>query len=63
LKATVAGVDLKEAYDPVQKQRYTVQQDEILDPDLQPEAALTQTAGLIFRSGRTHRFRGAIDFV
>jgi hypothetical protein len=59
----VAGVDLKEAFDPVQMQRYFVQQDEILDPELEPEAALTQTAGIIFRRGSTHRFRAAIDFV
>ena len=62
-RGTVAGVELKEAYDPVQKQRYVVQQDEVLDPDLQPEAALTQTAGLLFRRGHRHRFRAAIDFV
>jgi outer membrane receptor protein involved in Fe transport len=60
---SVASVDLKEAYDPVQRQRYVVQQDEILNPDLEPEAALTQTAGLILRTGDTHRFRAAIDFV
>jgi hypothetical protein len=62
-KGGVAGVDRKEAYDPVQKQRYIVQEDEELHPELQPEAALTQTAGLLFRGGHTHRFRAAIDFV
>jgi hypothetical protein len=62
-KTSVAGVDLKEAYDPVQKQRYNVQQDEVINPDLQPEAALTQTAGVLFRRGHTHRFRAAVDFV
>ncbi|MGH7944441.1 MAG: TonB-dependent receptor domain-containing protein, partial [Opitutaceae bacterium] len=50
---TVASVDLKEAYDPVQKQRYVVQEDEILNPELEPEAALTQTAGIIYRTGTT----------
>jgi iron complex outermembrane receptor protein len=60
---TVASVELREAFDPVQRQRYTVQQDEVLDPDLQPESALTQTAGIIFRHGTTHRVRAALDFV
>jgi iron complex outermembrane receptor protein len=59
----VASVDVKEAYDPVQKDRYNVQQDEVLDPDLQPEAAVTQTAGLLYRTGETHRFRASVDFV
>jgi outer membrane receptor protein involved in Fe transport len=60
---TVAGVDLKPVYDPVQKQTYNVQQDEILDPNLRPEDALTQTAGLLFRHGSVHRLRAAVDFV
>ncbi len=59
----VASVDVKEAYDPVQKEKYHVQQDEILDPDLQPEAAVTQTAGLVYRGGDKHRFRASVDFV
>jgi outer membrane receptor protein involved in Fe transport len=59
----VASVDLKEAYDPLQKQRYVMQQDEILNPVLEPEAALTQTAGIIFRRGTRHRVRASLDFV
>jgi iron complex outermembrane recepter protein len=59
----VVGVDLKPAFDPLQKKTYTVQQDEFLDPELRPEAAVTQSAGLIFRRGRIHRFRAAVDFV
>ena len=57
------GVDLKEAFDPLKKQSYTVQEDQFLDPDLRPEGAVTQTAGVIFRRGRVHRLRAAIDFV
>ena len=59
----ISGVAKTEAYDPLQSQRYTVQQDEVLNPDLEPEAALTQTAGVILRRGTTHRFRAALDFV
>ncbi len=60
----IVGVDLKHAYDPVQKQTYKVQQDELLDPELRPEDALTQTAGILFRRQLgDHRFRAAVDFV
>jgi hypothetical protein len=34
--ARCRSVDVKEAYDPVQKQRYVVQQDEVIEPDLHP---------------------------
>ncbi len=59
----VVGVDVKEAFDPLKKATYKVQQDEFLDPDLRPEGAVTQTAGLIFRHGRIHRIRASLDFV
>ena len=60
---TVVGVDLKPAYDPVQKQTYIVQHDEFVNVALEPEEALTQTAGVIFRTGDEHRFRASLDFV
>lgn len=59
----IAGVNLKPAYDPLQKEQYTVQHEERLNPELQPEDTLTQTAGLVFRRGKTHRIRASIDFV
>jgi iron complex outermembrane recepter protein len=59
----IVGVDLKKAYDPQQKETYTVQQDDLIDPDLRPEDALTQTAGLLYHRGRIHRIRAALDFV
>ncbi len=59
----IAAVDVKTAYDPQQKQTYTVQQDEMINPDLRPEETLTQSAGLLFRHGKIHRFRASLDFI
>jgi outer membrane receptor protein involved in Fe transport len=59
----IVSVDVKKAYDPVQKQTYSVQHDEVLDPYLQPEGTVTQTAGLLLRRGTEHRIRAALDFV
>lgn len=42
---------------------YNVQAVEVVTPDLLPEEALTQTAGLMFRRGSLHRFRATLDFV
>ena len=59
----IAGVDLKRIYDPRRKQGYDVQENEVIDPGLRPEEAVTQTAGVIFQRGRVHRFRAALDYV
>ncbi len=59
----IIGIDLKPAYDPVQKQTYNVQHDEVLLPDLRPEGAVTQSAGILLRRGNEHRFRAGLDFV
>jgi iron complex outermembrane receptor protein len=40
-----------------------VQEQDFINPDLRPEDALTQTAGLLWRGGSEHRFRVALDFV
>jgi outer membrane receptor protein involved in Fe transport len=58
-----AGVDLRPVYDPVQNQTYAVQHEEVLDPDLRPEGAVTQTAGVLFRYSGRHRLRAALDYV
>jgi iron complex outermembrane recepter protein len=58
-----SGVDLTTINDPVRNQRYGVQAPEAVNPDLRPEAAVTQTAGLIFQRGKIHRFRLGLDFV
>lgn len=58
-----AGVEPEYVFDPRRQQRYEIQNYEALDPELLPEGAVTQTAGVVFRRGRTHRFRAALDFV
>lgn len=58
-----AGVDLQNAWDPLRRESYGVQEVEMPDPNLQPEEALTQSAGFIFQRGRVHRMRAAVDFV
>lgn len=60
---TIVGPYHKDVFDPVQKESYRVQEEAIINPELIPEETLTQTAGLVFRHGKTHRFRASIDFV
>jgi outer membrane receptor protein involved in Fe transport len=60
---TATGVDYTAIYDPVRNQNYLVQAADALDPNLRPEEAITQTAGLIFQRGKVHRFRASVDFV
>jgi iron complex outermembrane recepter protein len=57
------GVDLEAVFDPLRKEKYGVQSFELLYPDLRTEEAVTQTAGIVFRRGKTHRLRAALDFV
>jgi outer membrane receptor protein involved in Fe transport len=49
--------------DPVLGESYIVGTSEPLDPGLRTEAAITQSAGLIFQRGQTHRLRAGLDFV
>lgn len=44
-------------------QSETIQASIAANPNLNPEAAVTQTAGLIYQRGREHRFRASVDFV
>ena len=60
---TGTGVNYASIYDPRRNQTYLVQADDALDPNLRPEQAVTQTAGLIFQRGKLHRFRASLDFV
>jgi iron complex outermembrane receptor protein len=50
-------------FDPARNQSYDVLSREVLNPALRPEAAATQTVGVIFQRGDDHRFRAAVDFV
>ena len=56
------GVDLKPAYDPVQKETYNVHTTNSSSRP-PPDDTLTQTAGVVFRRGRLHRFRASLDYV
>jgi len=49
--------------DPVRNQQYTVPAQQAINPNLRPESAATQTAGVIFQRGKDHRIRVALDFV
>ena len=49
--------------DPVLGQKYNVTAQEALNPNLRPESAATQSAGVIFQRGEEHRLRLALDFV
>jgi hypothetical protein len=41
----------------------TAEASDALNPNLEPEAAVTQTAGVIFQRGSVHRFRASVDFI
>ena len=56
------GVNLTSIYDPRRDQQYDVRENEVLNLDLRPEDAITQTAGLIYQRGERHRLRAGIDF-
>lgn len=51
------------ALDPIRNQTYPVLATEATDPGLRPEAAVTRTAGLGWRGGRTHRLRLGLDYL
>jgi outer membrane receptor protein involved in Fe transport len=58
-----SGVDHAFIFDSVRGQSYDVLAPTELNPNLRPESAVTQTAGVIFQRGEVHRFRAAVDFV
>lgn len=57
------GLAQAEIFDPRRGETYLVFSDDIVNPDVVPEAAVTQTAGVIFQTGKIHRLRAALDFV
>lgn len=57
-----AGSDLVNIIDPMRQETYFTEAKVAINPDVRPEAAATQTAGLVFTRGRTHRFRASLDF-
>jgi len=60
---TGGSVDLTPIFDPRRNENYGVAVNEAVNPELRPEAAVTQTAGLIFQRGKTHRLRATLDFL
>ena len=56
------GLNYKTILDPRLQQRYDVQVNEDYAPALATEDSVTQTAGVIYQTGKIHRFRAALDF-
>jgi len=64
--ASVGGggaVVTQEITDPRLGQSYLVQASDAINTNLIPEAAATETAGVVFQRGKVHRFRASVDFV
>ena len=57
------GLNYTQITDPVRQQIYDVQANDAPDPNLRPEAAITQAAGIIFQRGKVQRLRLGLDFV
>ncbi|OHE86737.1 MAG: hypothetical protein A3G75_12045, partial [Verrucomicrobia bacterium RIFCSPLOWO2_12_FULL_64_8] len=49
--------------DPLRNQNYDILASDAIDPDLRAESAITQTVGLVYQRGETHRARIGVDFV
>lgn len=61
---TDTGVDYILIIDPRRgNERTYVLANDLPNPNLRPEAAVSQTAGLLYQSGRIHRFRVSLDFI
>lgn len=57
-----SGSDLVSIVDPLWPEPYLTEARVAINPHIRPESAATQTAGLVFTRGRTHRFRASLDF-
>lgn len=57
------GVDTTNITDSRRNESYPVLTNELAGFVLSPESALTQTAGLVFQHGKTHRLRASLDYV
>ena len=58
------GTNLVKISDPLRGgDEYSVKSQEAQNPDLRTEAAVTQTAGIIYQRGKIHQFRASLDFV
>ncbi len=57
-----SGADLISIFDPLRGERYLTEARVAINPNVRPESAATQTAGIIYTRGRSHRFRASLDF-
>lgn len=57
-----SGADLVNIFDPLRQESYVVESKVAINPDVRPESAVTQTAGVVLSRGRTHRIRASLDF-
>lgn len=57
-----SGLNLVVISDPLRGEQYEVHQQEEMNPNLRSEEALTQTAGIVYQRGNTHRFRLSLDY-
>jgi len=51
-----------QVFDPLRNERYEIETRTVINPNIRPEAAATQTAGLLWQHGKTHRLRASVDF-
>lgn len=58
----IGGVSTESVFDPVLQKTEPVQSSDAPNPNLDPEAAVTQTFGVIYQHGTTHRFRLSVDY-
>ncbi len=57
-----SGADLTLLFDPLRNERYAAESKVVINPSIRAEAAATQTAGVVWSHGQTHRIRASLDF-
>jgi iron complex outermembrane recepter protein len=58
----IGTVSSESVFDPVLQKMEFIQSSDAPNPNLEPEAAVTQTFGLIYEHGTTHRLRLTVDY-
>ena len=59
----IGGVNLTTILDPRRNEKYGVAANDAPSPNLSPESAVSQTAGVLFKHGKHHKIRASLDFV
>jgi len=57
-----SGADPTLLFDPLRNEHYAADSKVVINPSIRAEAAATQTAGVVWSHGKTHRFRVSLDF-